>query len=84
MLEDRDTKEPISSRPAPWCVAWVTGFYLLFVAVEVVDWRFELDGLDHFPRAERVEVSAAVGRVCSEKKRTRSISRKALCYFCNA
>lgn len=51
--------------------------YVLFVAVEVVDWRFELNGLDHFPRAQRIQVGAAVRRVGSERESTGSISRYA-------
>lgn len=41
---------------------------LLFVAVELVDGRFELDGLDHLPRTQRIQVGAAVGRVSSERE----------------
>lgn len=48
---------------------------LLFVAVELVDGRFELDGLDHLPRAQRIQVGAAVGRVSSERESTGSGSR---------
>lgn len=40
----------------------------LFAAVELVDGRFELDGLDHLPRTQRVEVSAAVGGVGPERE----------------
>lgn len=41
---------------------------LLFAAVELVDGRFELDGLHHLPRAQRVQVGAAVGGVSSERE----------------
>lgn len=50
-----------------FAAAWLV--HVLFVAVEVVDWRFELNGLDHLPRAERIQVGAAVRRVGSARNK---------------
>lgn len=47
----------------------VRRLHVLFVAVEVVDRRFELNGLDHLPRAERIEVGAAVRWVGSARSK---------------
>lgn len=61
MLRQKEEKKPLAcSRGARPPAAPV---HLLFVAVEVVDRRFELDGLDHLARAEGIQVGAAVRRV---------------------
>lgn len=63
--ETRRQETTVSMRPSLCsCERWD----LLFAAVELVDGRFELDGLDHLPRAQRVQVSTAVGGVGSERE----------------
>lgn len=43
---------------------------ILFVAVEIIDGRLELDWFDHFPRPERIQVNATVGRARPETRTT--------------
>lgn len=66
MLGKRDKNKGLAT-PRPLLACTPVARSVLFVAVEVVDGRFELDGLDHFPRAERIQVGAAVRRVGSAR-----------------
>lgn len=40
--------------------------YILFVTVEIVDGRLELNWFDHFPCPQRIQVSTAVRGACPE------------------